>query len=194
MDTLQKFHKKAFTIITITGFAVIALFLWLQFTERTDTPINQWASLISGFIFLISAIICFTYYKKGGDRGGVSNAILWTGVSNLLFFLGGSTWSFYNLFAGIESPYPSLADVFFILMPISFAISVGSLLQIYKSSTRASSVVVATVVFLGLAWLMFSFVGKPEISSELSFWENFFNFSYFTRADSSFSSRIGLSR
>nr|MBP9763277.1 hypothetical protein [Candidatus Paceibacterota bacterium] len=95
-----------------------------------------------------------------------------------LFFLGGATWSFYNLFAGIESPYPSLADVFFVLMPISFAISVGSLLQIYKSSTRASSIVVATIIFLGLAWLMFHFVGKPEISSELSFWENFFNFSY----------------
>jgi hypothetical protein len=178
MDTLQKFHKKAFYIITISGFAVIALFLWLQFTGRTDTPINQWASLISGFIFLISAVICFIYYKKGGDRGGVSNAILWTGISSLLFFLGGATWNYYNLFAGIESPYPSLADMFFILMPISFAISVGSLLQIYKSSTKASSVAVATVVFLALVWLMFHFVGKPEISSELSFWENFFNFSY----------------
>ena len=96
MITLQNFHKKAFITISITGFAVIFFFLWLQLTGRTQTVFNDYVSLISGAVFLISAIICFIYYKNLGDRGGVSVAILATGVSNLLFFAGNFLWGYYN--------------------------------------------------------------------------------------------------
>ncbi len=183
MDNLQKFHKKAFNIITFTGFPVILLFLGLQFTGLTNTAFSSWASLVSGFIFLISAIICFKYYKKIGDRGGVSNAILWTGIANLLYFIGSVVWTYYILFENIEIPYPSIADIFYILMPLAYAFATGSLLQIYRSSTKPSTWFFAVVVFSILAYVMFVFVGNPEISNELSFWENFFNFSY-TLSDS----------
>lgn len=178
MDTLQKFHKKAFNLISITGFGVIAFFLWLQFTGRTQTDLNNWAALVSGAVFLVSALICFYYYKKIGDRGGVSTTILWTGISNLLFFLGSVVWAYYNFFAKIETPYPSLADIFYLSMPIAYAFAVGSLLQIYRSSTSKSTWITAILVFSGLIYVVFNFVGKPEISSELSFWENVFNFAF----------------
>lgn len=183
MDTLQKFHKKAFSIITISGFGVIALFLWLQFTDQRTSFFNSWASFISGSVFLVGAIICFMYYKKIGDRGGISSTILWTGIANLLFFLGSVSWTYYVYFKQIEMPYPSFADLFFILMPVAYLFAVGSLLQIYKSSTKASTWVTAVVVFAALAYVMFVFVGNPEISNELTLMENFFNFAY-TLSDS----------
>jgi hypothetical protein len=183
MDSLQKFHKKAFSIITIAGFGVIALFLWLQFSNQRESFINNWTSLLSGLVFLISTIICFKYYKKIGDRGGISTTILWTGVANLLYFFGAIAWTYYVYFEGIETPYPSLGDIFFILMPVAYAICVGSLLQIYRSSTKLSTWVISVIVFTALAYIMFVFVGNPEISNELPFWENFFNFAY-TLSDS----------
>ncbi len=176
--TLQNFHKKSFLTISITGFSTILFFLWLQFTGQHQTPINNWTSLISGIIFLISSIICFIYYKKIGDRGGVSTTILATGIANFLYFIGAVIWSYDNIVKGIEVPYPSIGDVFFILMIIIYAFAVGSLLKIYKSSTKISTFVMALVVFLILGVITFSTVGKPEISQELSFWENFFNFTY----------------
>jgi hypothetical protein len=178
METLQKFHKKAFAFITISGFAVIGLCLWLQENNITDSYINNYISLISGSIFLVSAIISLKYYKKIGDRGGISKAILWTGISNLLFFIGSVTWAYYNLFLHIELPYPSFADLFFVLMPLCYGVAVGNLMQIYRSSTRPQTWVVAILIFVGLVYTMFNFVGKPEISSELDFWTNFFNFGY----------------
>lgn len=178
MDTLQKFHIKAFLSISITGFAVIALFLWLQVNNIHESYINSYVSVISGFVFLVSTIISVKYYNKIGDRGAVSKAILWTGISNLLFFIGSVTWSFYNLFLNIELPYPSFADIFFILMPVCYALAVGNLMQVYKSSTKPSIWMVAVLVFAALVYLMFNFVGQPEISRELDFWTNFFNFSY----------------
>lgn len=178
MINLQNFHKKAFLTISITGFAAIGMFLWLQFTGRTQTTFNDFVSLISGAVFLISSIICFIYYKKLGDRGGVSIAILATGFANLLFFAGNAFWGYYNLVEGIEVPYPSLSDVFFILMPICYAVAVGSLLQIYKLSTKFSTIAIAGLVFIALVAVVFSTVGKPEVSNELPFWENFFNFAY----------------
>lgn len=178
MDTLQKFHKKAFLLISFTGLAVIALFLWLQFNNIHDSYINSYSSVISGFVFLISTIISIKYYNKIGERGAVSKAILWTGLANLLFFIGSVTWSFYNLFLDIELPYPSFADIFYVLMPACYAIAVGNLMQIYKSSTKASMWIVAVLVFSALVYVMFNFVGQPEISRELDFWTNFFNFAY----------------
>jgi hypothetical protein len=63
-------------------------------------------------------------------------------------------------------------------MPIAYAVAVGSLLQIYRSSTSKSTWITAILVFSGLIYVVFNFVGKPEISSELSFWENVFNFAF----------------
>lgn len=178
MDTLQKFHKKSFNIITFTGFPVILFFLWLQFTGRTETIFNTWASIISGFVFLISSIICFLYYKKIGDRGGISITILFTAIANLLYFIGSITWAYYNFFVGIEIPYPSIADIFYIAMPIAYAVSIGALFQIYRSSTKPSTLIISIAIFLGLGYLIFSTIGAPDVSADLSFWNNFFNFSY----------------
>lgn len=178
MDTLKKFHKKSFNLITITGFGVIAYFLWLQFTGQTDTTLNLWASTVSGTVFLISAFICFGYYKKLGDRGGISTAILATGISNVFFFLGSIVWAYYNFVLNVEIPYPSIADVFYVLMPIALAVAIGSLLQIYRSSTKTSTWLISSIIFVLFGYLIFSTVGAPEISSELSFWNNFFNFAY----------------
>lgn len=183
MNSLQKFHKIAFSIITISGFGVIAMFLWLQATDQRTTVFNDWASFLSGLIFLVGAIICFTYYRKIGDRGGISSTILWTGIANTLYFLGSVSWTYYVYFKGVETPYPSFGDIFFILMPVAYAFCVGSLLQIYRSSTKPSTWVTAVVVFAALAYLMFVFVGNSEISNELPFRENFFNFAY-TLSDS----------
>lgn len=177
MDTLEKLHKKSFNIITITGFATILFFLWLQFTNTTSEPINNYSTLFSGLVFLISAIICFIYYKKIGEKSNISTAILNTGISNILFAIGSFVWS-YNNFQGIEVPYPSLGDIAFILMPISFAFAIGSMMQTYKSSTSKSTAIIASLVFIILVSLMFFLVGKPEISGDLPFAENFFNFAY----------------
>jgi hypothetical protein len=178
MDSLQKLHKKSFNIITFTGFPVILFFSWLQFTGRTETIFNAWASIVSGLIFLISSVICFRYYKKIGDRGQISKVILFTAIANLLFFLGSITWAFYTFFLGIEIPYPSFADVFYVLMPVVYALSIIAFFKIYQSSTKISTGIISILIFLGLGYLIFSTVGAPDISSELSFWNNFFNFAY----------------
>ncbi len=182
MNTLENFHKKAFNIITITGFAAILFFLYLQFNNITSSPINSYSTIASGTVFLISAIICFIYYKRIGEKSAISTAILGTGLSNLLFAAGSFVWGYYN-FVGVETPYPSIGDTFFILMPITFAISIGSLLQIYKTSTTKSTVFIASTVFLILASTMFFFYGNPEVSIDLSFAEKFFNIAY-TLSDS----------
>lgn len=178
MDTLQKFHKKAFSLITIIGLSTLALFLWLQYTGQTSGTLNNWGSIALGLNFAVSAGICFKYYKKMGDRGGVSKAILYTGFANTLFAIGTFIWSYYNFVEKIDIPYPSVADVPYILMTLAYAGAVGSLLQIYRSSTKISSVFVAVFVFIALVLLMLLTVGKPEISGELPFWENFFNFAF----------------
>lgn len=177
MSDLEKIHKTSFKIITLAGLSAILVFMFMQFTGMRDTPLNDFSSLIMGLVFLISSIICFIYYKKI-DRGAISTTILNTAIANLLFALGSFLWSIYNIFMQIEIPYPSLVDVFYIIMPINYAIAIGSLLQIYKSSTKTSTAIISVIIFTILASIMFFLVGRPEISRELSFWENFFNFAY----------------
>jgi hypothetical protein len=178
MNKINLSHKKAFLLITFSGFPVILFFLWLQQTGQTQTNLNNFVAILSGFIFLLSSIISFKYYKKIGDRGGVSSAIFWTGVSSLLFFLGSIVWTYYNFIEKIELPYPSVADIFYVSMAIAYAIAIGSLLQIYKTSTSLKTWIVSIAVFILLTSVMFFYVGQPEISGELSFWENFFNFAF----------------
>lgn len=95
----------------------IALFvLWtlIMFSGTKDGFYNYLYSFLFGLIPLIAGIIVIARaYVWGGFKSAVGKAIIFIGLGIFCWGFGELIWSYYNFFAGVPAPYPSLADIGF---------------------------------------------------------------------------------
>lgn len=73
-------------------------------------------SILSTSIFFIASIIGLLQARNLKIRNGI---IAFT-VSALMYVIAETVWTFYNFVWNVEVPYPSAADIFYILGSVSF--------------------------------------------------------------------------
>lgn len=90
-------------------------------------------------------------------------------VTLMSFAVSMIVWAYYAVATGVESPYPSISDVFFALGTIALTITLFVIAYIYKSSiTKArlwSSIILGLVAGFG----MYLLTGAPELTDTTSF-------------------------
>jgi hypothetical protein len=105
------------------------------------------------------ALIAFTVASAGLIRYGVRTrdrfSTVWLGYSLgvLLWFLGESTWAVYALVYSNPDPFPSIADVFWLVgyVPLIFAIVIQAWpFRGFLFSRRMLAIIAATLVFAGV--------------------------------------------
>jgi len=105
------------------------------------------------------ATLLLTVYSLKKTNPMFTKPARWLAAGFLFWFVGESTYSFYALFLGIEIPYPSLADAFwlaayplvligmFVFMHrFRFAISRQQLITAFAVATLASGLVVVFLI------------------------------------------------
>lgn len=98
-----------------TSFGLLVLFavLWfaLLFTHTTSGFYNYLFSFFMAVIPLYGGVICMVSAKRWhGWKSFVGKGIFFLGLGLLFWGAGELVWSYYNFFAGVAAPYPSLAD------------------------------------------------------------------------------------
>jgi len=108
-------NKKALFII----FFYILLVVWwvlISIFHLRDTIYNTSFAFAYGLIPIIVAVFGFQELKRWGFlKSSMGKAILFISFGLLTWGIGEMIWSYYNFFLLVEVPYPSLADVSFIL-------------------------------------------------------------------------------
>lgn len=80
----------------------------------TDGFYNYLFSFLFGLIPLIGGVAALFLSKVwGGTKSAVGRAVLFIGLGVFLWGCGETIWSYYNFFAGVAAPYPSIADIGF---------------------------------------------------------------------------------
>lgn len=115
---------------TTIFFLLLVNLIWSAtlYLEPTHTTIFNYLYNISyGLSFGIAGIISFLYIKKYP-----LNIFIWRTVilSTCFFFMAQLIWVYYNTVLQSEVPFPSLADIFWILFYIT---NIGMTLSIFKS-------------------------------------------------------------
>lgn len=104
---------------------------WVILTVRTghsDHPAGLYLQLILFLVPFLGAIAGLKNAKAwGGYKSVVGKAINFLSLGTLTWSLGMLAWNYYIFLADVEVPYPSLADVFFILSWPLWALGVISL-------------------------------------------------------------------
>jgi len=102
----------------LIGYLIQNIILWvgIQTSVITDLPINLLYSFSNGFLATTAGVMGILISKHwGGTKSAVGLAILFISLGTASWGLGTLTWSFYNFALHVEVPYPSWADLGYVL-------------------------------------------------------------------------------
>jgi len=148
------------TIYKISLFLIVGLALLYGFQSYYPEFIsffsNAFPPLIAGVVVVVSGISLEKYWHRTRERFSIVWLCFTIGL--FLWFLGESVWAGYTLILGVDIPYPSIADAFWLLGYIPFFIALLLYVKIFRLAlprkmliiSLATTVVLAILVFIAL--------------------------------------------
>jgi hypothetical protein len=176
---MKSLFKKPVTIFV--SLLLIVLLFWdamLFSNPEKTTMLNYWFNAGYGLIYLIAGILGIVYAKRIGLASVFGKAFAFIGGSLISYAIAQFVWLSYNLFSNVEIPYPSVADVFFLLFfPLVFTGFI-LLLNMYKQSITKKMLIQFAIIVPVVSIISLAVIFKPDISSDLSFWQKTLNIVY----------------
>lgn len=152
-------------------FYMIVLIVWhifLYYRPDKTTEFNYLYNLGYAVIFFSTALLSVYTFLKPTFRNAVGKAILFLGLGQASYGIGLVIWTYYNIVLHVEIPYPSVADVFFIVFfSILMAYGCLSLLKIYTPFISKKSLLEALGIFI-LSGVFIYAINKPDVSNNLA--------------------------
>lgn len=176
---------KASTRRILSGSLVLAfllLLLWafqLQINAEKDTIWNYQFNNGVAFFYLLAAVIAYLRLKRTGPKNTAARSALWCFMlAGLFWCLAFVTWMFYNVVLKVDTPYPSLADVFFLLSYPLLGFGIWSLHNLYKFKPKPEVIRDSIIIVLVAAVLIFAVLNRPDLSPDLGMSKNLLNVVY----------------
>ena len=82
----------------------------------------------------------------------------------VLWFLGELGWGVYTMFLGVEIPYPSLADIFWLSGYIPLFIALLLYVEFFQPAITVKSFLVAGAIVAGMSAVIFSSLMIPVLA------------------------------
>ena len=160
-------HQKIFSIFLVL---LVAFWIVLFVTGTKSGFYNYLYSFLFGLIPLFGGIIGISASRMwGGLKSTVGKAIFYIGLGILLWGAGEMIWSYYNFFAGVAAPYPSLADLGFAPSILFYGIGTVYLSVVMGAkfglrSTRAKVfAVIAPIVIAAISYYVLVVVARHGV-------------------------------
>src|SRR5882672_7729398 len=96
----------------------------------------------------------------------------------ICFALGLISWAYYNLVLKIAIPYPSFADVFFVLYIPFLGYGIINLLREFGVFFSRKIILVSLIIFICSSLFVFFFGNPPDLSMNIPFIAKAFNLFY----------------
>ncbi len=176
---MKSLFKNPVTIFASTYFLVVLVWDLVLFIGADKTTfLHYWFNAGYGLIYLVAGILGVVYAKRIGLSSVFGKAFAFIGASLVSYGVAQFIWFFYNFFLNVETPFPSVADVFFLLFFVLISTGFLFLLNNFKQSitkeTIAQFALMIPVVFI----IALSTIFRPDFSSDLTFWQNTLNIIY----------------
>ena len=158
------FKQRTLQILFLGYVIFVPYWVWIQITGQVGTIHNYvWSFIILGiFPFFGGLSGMFLSRKWGLLSSSLGRAIFFLSAGVAVWGLGSIIWAYYNFVLAIEAPYPSLADVgyllsypFYVVGLINLGKGIGAY---HKLKTNWGRVALVSVPIVGLALTYFVFV------------------------------------
>lgn len=133
----------------------------LQFLPEKDTILNYSYNVATGLIYLFGGIIGYSYGRCSMAPVHLLKALKFLTLSQFIYAIACFIWAYYNMVSHIEVPFPSLADIFYVLYMFILAVGMWQLLQLadlpITSNNIRDSMVIVFISYIVL-YTTFSFL------------------------------------
>jgi len=125
---------------------------------------NVLAPLIAGFAVLSATFALRRYWDNLWSR--LSRIWLCFTLGMLFWFLGETTWAVYVVILNVETPYPSIADAFWLIGYIPLLIALDSYVRLFRPAFSKKLLITSIVIVFVGSVALFSVLAPPIIASE----------------------------
>jgi hypothetical protein len=157
----------------VVGYYAILLLWWLKiyFSGIKDGQENYLFGLAYALIPLVGGVNGLIISKKwGGFKSQIGKGILFLSIGLLGYWFGQTIWSYYNIVAQVEVPYPSVADFGYVGALIAYSIGIyyfakasGSKFLLRKNRGKSIAIIVP-LIMLSISYFFFIKDTEPDFS------------------------------
>lgn len=127
---------------------------------------NLFPLIISGIAFLFSILAFKRYWTKSKEYFSIIWLCFSIGLG--LWFLGETTWAIFTLILGVEIPFPSIADIFWLIGYIPIFISLFLYVKSFSKVLSNRAIYLATIITIILLIVIFTTLIIPIFEFEFS--------------------------
>ncbi len=160
------------TIVLALGFIAWDIPLWLGDSKTTNA--NYAINIYYASFYVLAAVFCLMAARRVTIA---ASAFRFWGIALLAWAGGLFAWSYYNIVAKQEIPFPSAADVGFLLFLPLMAYGTWRMQSAYRAKNRQPLIASIPLVIISMLLVFFVF-NRPDLSTDLSLLTRFINFSY----------------
>lgn len=156
------------TILALLGLGILIFDGFLFVNPNKGMDANFYFNLAYGLIYLLGAIVSFIRIKKYPYSPNMKRALTFFGIGMFSYGAGLIVWTYFNLVARIAVPYPSLADVFFILFYPGIIAGTFFLLQSFGGKITTRLVVEGVITLLVFFTILYLFLNQTSQGTSVS--------------------------
>lgn len=172
----------------LLGYLFVMFIFWagMYTSGLKNLEVNKFWGIGINFIPLFGGIFgLFTARHWGGFKSAVGKAIIYLSLGLISWSLGNWIWSYYNFFLNSEVPYPSLADLGYIIaVPLwmmgAFHLSKATGLKygLKHKMGQLYLIILPIISFIASYYLLVTVARGGSITSGEGFLKIFFDFAY----------------
>ncbi len=160
--------------------AIVILLMWdilLLALQYKTTLYNYWYNVAYAFLYIASGSIALYGSKSLAGVSKTSRGLLFLGLATVSYGIGLLIWAYFNLALQVEVPYPSIADLFFILFYPLLAAGIFVTLDIFKLVLTRRMVIEGIVAGI-IAGFFILLTNPPNLTPNADLLERIFNLAY----------------
>jgi hypothetical protein len=125
---------------------------------------NILAPVIAGAAVIISGFSVQKYWNKAGE----SFSMVWLcfTIGLFLWFVGEAMWMGYALILGVEIPYPSVADAFWLIGYIPFFVALYLYVKLFGAALSRKTLAISVAATIILTLLVSAALITPIVGAE----------------------------
>lgn len=156
---------------------MLAYWIFLQFNPDKSSFYNYGFNFFVALLYIGVGIMSFYFSHIVHEKKPIFNFFLSIAISAGAWGIAGLIWSYYNLVLHVASPYPSAADIFFVIYTFFIGYSIWQLLEILKFHPKKSHMYLTVLIVMAVSFTVFM-INKPEYNANLTALAIIFNSAY----------------
>ncbi|MFA5136627.1 MAG: CHASE domain-containing protein [Patescibacteria group bacterium] len=172
------YKSKSFILLVLTTLTISIWWVILQILPAKDTIYNYLYNGAVSFIYFFGGILTLYYAKKTSKNNALRNVFIYFSLALISWGIAGFIWTFYNIYLHVESPYPSLADPFYLACGLFSAISLWYVFDFFHFTPKREHIYLSLIIVTIMYWLVFFILRKPGYNDQLPFLAVIYNYLY----------------